>query len=209
MVSSGSGMNEVVIFAEDEVSRALAWKILSTWLPTVIADDKILPAGGKSKLLQKAPRLIDYATYQPVFCLADADKDCAKKLKQKWLGRRNVEGLLLWFAVPETESWVLADYQGFCNFFNIKASRTFQNSDEISDPKQLLLNLVRKSKDGKYRHEMIHQDFPDRPGTGYNLHLSRFVRSAWNPVQARHFSLSLDRLYIRLQNFLPESFNQF
>lgn len=206
MVSSGSGMNEVVIFAEDELSKALARKIITTWFPGVVVNDKALPAGGKPSLNKKMPRLRGYASYKPVFCLADADKDCAKNLKQIWLGEPRGEGLLLWFAVPEAESWVLADYQGFCDFFKIKVPKKFQKSDEINDPKQLLLNLVGKSKKKSFRDEMLHRDFPDRPGTGYNLHLSRFVRSTWNPDQARQSSPSLDRLYKRLQNFLPGEF---
>ena len=97
------------------------------------------------------------------------------------------------------ESWVLADRQGFSQAMKVPLNKLPQCPDEESDPKRLILTLVKKSKVRQFSNEVVSSADPSKPGTGYNLHLGAFVRNQWDARGAAQHSPSLARAVMHLE----------
>jgi hypothetical protein len=98
----------------------------------------------------------------------------------------------------------LADRSGFAYFLNIKKELIPENVDGINDPKQLVINLARRSRKRSLREAIV--PIPDstaRVGPDYNGQLSSFVLDAWNIQEAIRYSDSLRRAVNAINNFQP------
>ena len=154
--------------------------------------------GGITKFLTALGRYAQQAQHvQPVLCLADTDKRCAVKLKNQWLPANATHKFLLRFAVSEAESWLLADREAIARFFGIAEANIPRDSDILDDAKLEMLRLVRRSS-GIFRREMISNLDSQKPRTGYNVHLQRFVIERWRPGVARVHSASLGRALLNV-----------
>lgn len=187
-------MPQLLIVGEDQLCCALAERIvghaLPDWTPAAPSIDK----GGVTKLRAGLPRYENQARHvQPVLCVADTDGECAVEWLRRWRPPDATPKLVVRLAVPEAESWVLADRAGFAACMQVPASRIARAVDELPDPKLHVLQLVRRSRRRVLREEMVSATDPDKQGSGYNLHLCRFVRTAWDVAEARQASPSLDR----------------
>ncbi len=104
------------------------------------------------------------------------------------------------FAVPELESWLLADAAGLSNFLRIARSKIPDQPEELSDPKRTLVNLARSSKKRAVREALV----PPEGSSGvvgrlYVPMLSEFVESFWNIDAAVQKAPSLARCVSRLR----------
>jgi len=193
-------MRRILVVGEDALCCALGERLIAAALPNWQLAGPSIDTGGITRLLPSLDRYAEQAKYvQPVLCVADTDGRCAVELATSNLPHRAPETLLLRFAVTEAESWLLADRQGFAAALQVPANRLPHWTDDIDDPKRLLLQLAARSRKRLFREELVSPRDPGRPGTGYNVHLTAFVRSHWNAGRARQTSPSLDRALDRLR----------
>ena len=145
------------------------------------------------------------AKAMPYLVLTDLDKaECPLVIISDWLTQPKHPNLLFRIAVKEVEAWLLAHREAFAEFLGISVSLIPANVDEIPDPKQLLINLARKSKKRSRRDAIV----PERNSTAtigkdYNGQLIQFVQKNWQVEAAQVNSPSLQRGMNALINFQP------
>lgn len=197
-------MSRILIVGEDALCCALGERLVAVCLPHWTLAQPPIDTKGVTKLQPALPRYLGLAQdLHPVLCIADTDGQCAVDLLTKWLPRGH-QRFALRLAITEAESWVLADRQGFSEALEVPLNKLPQRPDEESDPKRLILNLVKKSKARLFRNEMVSSADPSKPGTGYNLHLVAFVRGKWNARRAAQHSPSLARAVQHLERLGAE-----
>ncbi|MBV6304370.1 DUF4276 family protein [Candidimonas humi] len=187
-------MKKILVVGEDVLCCALGEKLVAAALPSWRLAGPSIDKKGITKLTPDLTRYINQARYvQPVLCIADTDGKCAKKLLESWRPLHATEDFILRLAVTEAESWILADRQEFSAYLKVPINRVPHNTDSIADPKRLVLTLAARSGKRVFRDEMVSYTDPNKPGSGYNLHLSDFVRTRWRAQSAKTVSESLDR----------------
>ena len=140
----------------------------------------------------------------PHVVLTDLDQlDCAPALLAQWGVSQLPPAMLFRVAVREAESWLLADRAGFATFAGIPVNKVTLQPESLPDPKQALINLVRRSRNRRLATELV-------PATGsavsigplYDERLSAFARKDWNVDAAMESAPSLNRTVARLKTFL-------
>lgn len=105
--------------------------------------------------------------------------------------------------VRETESWLLADIEGFAAAFSLRLSRMVASPDELPDPKRHVVEVCRHS-----RSRAVRDTVPPRPGSGrsvgaeYASRVSDFGRRSWNIDSAATRSPSLARAVSALRTLV-------
>lgn len=194
-------MTQIALIAEDAICQAIGERLIGEVLGWTLAISPI-NCGGVSRLLSQLDRYQTLARLYPVLCIADTDRRCAVELLEKHRPPNLSARFLFRLAVPEIESWILADNKGFAEHFRVPESRLPRNPDEEHDSKLTILHLVQKSKSRLFKNEMISAYDRNKIGTGYNLHLTSFVREKWSVEEAAMRSASLARCVSRLQELL-------
>ncbi len=197
-------MSRILVVGEDTLCCALGERLVAACLPDWQLAQPSIDTKGVTKLQPSLPRYLSLArSLHPVLCIADTDGQCAVELRAKWLPQAH-ERFVLRLAITEAESWVLADRQGFAQALEVPLNKLPQCPDEESDPKRLILTLVKKSKIRQFRDEVVSSADPSKPGTGYNLHLGAFVRGQWDAKRAVEHSPSLARAVKHLERLGAE-----
>ncbi len=140
----------------------------------------------------------------PFLVLTDLDKGypCASSLITDWLRIPQHPNLLFRVAVREVESWVLADREAFSPFLGIRVSLIPGNTDELPDPKQFLIEAVRKSRKRDLRSAILPRpNSTAKQGPDYNRPLIQFVQEKWDAARAAKASPSLERAIIAIRRF--------
>ena len=126
---------------------------------------------------------------------------CPPELIDKLLaGMALAERVCVRVPVRETESWLLADVEGFAAAFSVRASRMVANPDDLSDPKRHVVEVCRHSQSRAVRNTV-----PPRRGSGravgaeYASRISEFARRSWNVENAAERSPSLARALTALR----------
>ncbi|MCF6287015.1 MAG: DUF4276 family protein [Candidatus Hydrogenedentes bacterium] len=161
---------------------------------------------GSGNLRKKCPSILEMAKGgTPVICLVDLDAtSCAGVLLADWFsiqkGRKPAfpDGLVFRVAVREVEAWIMADVRAWSSYIGIPAANFSNAPDELSDPKQYLLNVIRKKGKKKIHAEMLPQGTA-HVGPCYNEVLCKFVQTKWSPSRAAEHSPSLGRAIQSLQ----------
>ena len=141
----------------------------------------------------------------PILLLTDLDRHvCAPDLISGWLDRRCHANFIFRVAVREVESWLLADREGVAQFLGINYVLVPDRPDLVSDPKQTLISLARRSRRRALRESIVpRQGSTAAQGPNYNGCLGEFVRNRWNPNAAKNRSPSLNRAWQRVMSFEP------
>ncbi len=177
--------------------------VLPSWS---LATGEAINTGGITKLVPALPRYAEQAKYvQPVLCIADTDGGCPVVLRERWLPRTAGSKFLLRLAMSEGESWVLSDRAGAAGFFGLPQKAIPTRPDSLVDPKREVLRLARSSRVRILRQEVVSAQDPNRPGVGYNLHMSRFVAENWDVERAADESPSLRRAVARLSELAGQT----
>ncbi|MDD2372124.1 MAG: hypothetical protein WC109_01020 [Syntrophomonadaceae bacterium] len=139
----------------------------------------------------------------PYFVLTDCDKyRCAIALIKDYLPDKIHPNMLFRIAVPEIESWLLADREGFAEYLGISINLIPINVDSLLDPKQSLINLARKSRKKDLRTGIVPKSNSTAiQGPNYNHCLIPFVKESWSLENACNNSESLLRALNSLLNF--------
>ncbi|WP_293349985.1 MULTISPECIES: hypothetical protein [unclassified Microcoleus] len=160
---------------------------------------------GYGKIKKIITGLNHAAKGMPYLVLTDLDNaECPLVILSEWLTQPKHPNLLFRIAVKEVEAWLLAHREGFAEFLGISVDLIPADVDKISDPKQVLINLAKKSKKRELREGIV----PDRNSTAkigkdYNGQLIQFVNQSWQVAPAQTNSRSLERAMNALINFQP------
>lgn len=195
-------MSQILVVGEDALSCALGERLVAEILPKWSLAKPSINTRGITKLIASLQRYGQQATYvQPVLCIADTDGKCPVDLVSSWLPVVNSQRFLFRLAVSEAESWVLSDRQAAADFFGVSVGRVPQEPDHLADPKREVLRLARRSNVRPLRQEIVSATDINKPGTGYNVHLCKFVAEHWRATRAAEQSESLSKAVLRLTEF--------
>ncbi len=133
------------------------------------------------------------------FIITDLDnRRCAGMMIREWFSIPSPQPislpmeLLFRIAVREVESWILADRKAWAKYIKIPVDNWPRTPDQLADPKQYLLNVIR-SKGRKKAHKEMLPLGTAHIGPRYNEILSEFIASQWSPPRAAALSPSLKR----------------
>jgi len=190
-------MTPIAIATEDQLSEAMALRLISE-IPTPHHVTFTLGQRGNGYLRSKMHNWYQMAQQQVMVVLTDLDRaNCLVEFREQWLVAEPPQNLLLRIAVPEVESWVLADHVALRALLGTKGVLP-TTPDDLPNPKQLLLKLA-KSAPKQIRADLLKTiDGNLAQGLGYNARLSAWVNSEWSPQRAAERSPSLARARLRL-----------
>ncbi|MCO2312501.1 DUF4276 family protein, partial [Pseudomonas aeruginosa] len=159
---------------------------------------------GFGYLRQKMEAFNSIASYMPVIVLTDLDTSrTVYDLRKKWLPKNKSENLIFRIAVREIESWILADSESFSEFLGVSKAVIPRAPDELANPKDKLLELVKKSSKRSLKEEMLPAKNSSSPiGLGYNVNLCSYVEGDWSFERACERSPSLARAKKCLSGFV-------
>lgn len=189
---------EFFVVGEDQACCSLA-KALITQLGGHVCQESI--EHGFGRFVQKIPKMNAVAlNVMPVLMLADGDQNpCVVAQRDAWMPPHPAARFCLRLAVREAESWVLSDRVGLSQFADVAGAVIPVNPDDLPDPKQSLLSVVRRSRKKILREEMLPGRRSDAPiGLGYNIHLKEFIETVWSAERAAQNSPSLSRALARV-----------
>ena len=115
---------------------------------------------------------------------------CPESEIQKALSyKKKHENFLLRVAVFESESWLLADREGFAHFFSIPNKESIpDNVDELEDTKEYAYDIIRACNGNVRKNKLAKK-------------MLEFAKSKWKPKRAAKNSKSLRRTLERLDEF--------
>jgi hypothetical protein len=189
---------------EDVLSEALLRKILQC-SERPFAVGTVYARGGNGYIKKLIAGLNHAAKGTPFLVLTDLDNsECAPKLIGEWLKTPCHCNLIFRVAVREVEGWVLADRDAFATFFRVDSRQIPEDTDAIKDPKAFLVKLVRGSRQGNLRRDVVPPPgSTSQVGPNYNGCLSSFVGSKWDASRASRHSRSLARAWEATLRFEP------
>ncbi|RMD60166.1 hypothetical protein D6833_10280 [Candidatus Parcubacteria bacterium] len=159
---------------------------------------------GHDYLRQKAAGFNERARYgNPILMLVDfmdTGFACPPEVPSRWLPHRH-DKMLIRAAVPELESWLLADSQNLARFLGIAQTLIPKNPEAVSDPKQTLVSLARRSRSRALRDAIVPpQNISAVVGPGYSAAIEEFVEKYWSVHAAVKRSPSLQSCVKRLRD---------
>lgn len=149
---------------------------------------------GKSQLDRRLAGFNNAAKFSPWLVLRDLDHDavCAPELIAQLLPDR-ADFMFFRVAVRAMESWLLADADAFAEFFRVPVMSLPAQPDELTNPKQTIMDLVAKASNSSIRRLMLPDGKFRKVGPGYSVTLIQFISAQWDPVSAARRSPSLER----------------
>jgi hypothetical protein len=193
----------VALVAEDDLSMAMMNRLVAASGRSVEVSRRLVERGfGNIKRSVEKYRQASHVI--PHLVLADLDRaECPSALLAEWGAENLPTSMLFRVAVRETESWLLGDRHGFAEFAAIALNKVPQSPETLPDPKQSLINLVRRSRKRRLIEELV----PARGSTAsigplYNERLGEFVTHMWDIDAASQACLSLQRARQRFASFL-------
>lgn len=167
---------------------------------------------GYGYLKKMLPAFQSAARGSTYIVMTDLDNSpCAPDLIEDWFGcpigkypERRHPNLLFRIAVRESESWVMADREGFASFLGISAHHIPEVTDTVADPKKLLLQLASKSRKRDLRDDLVPRPGDKRTiGPDYNGRLAEFLHTSWRARRAETVSPSFHKAFTILKQFHP------
>lgn len=194
------------VVTEDELSEVVLKQLIERYAPH-IAITHYLGKKGYS-YIDSHIKKFDNAAHNGavIVVLRDLDKkECAPYLIKNMLPTGCHPRLLIRIPVREIEAWLIADTINLSNYLGISAKHITNNVESISDPKEYLVNLARKSRRKDIKESIVPRENASFPvGSLYNDCMKSFVTRHWDSEVARKLSDSLDRTIRKLETFRLE-----
>ncbi len=194
------------VVTEDELSEVVLRQLIERYAPHIVVNDYLGKSG--CGYIDSHIYQFNQAAYKGVaiIILRDLDKkECAPDLIKKLLPQGCHSRLLFRVPVREIETWLIADKINLSDFLGISAKHITNNAESISDPKEYLVNLARKSRRKNIKESIVPRENAFFPvGSLYNDCMKSFVIRHWDSEAARRNSDSLDRTIKKLETFRPE-----
>jgi hypothetical protein len=162
--------------------------------------------GGKTALRSKLDGYNHAARHAPWVVLVDLDQDhdCAPPFRMTWMPAP-ADGLCFRIAVRAVEAWLLADSKSIGRFFGVATSKVPASPENLSDPKQALVELARGSRWRAMRSDMVPREGSGRSvGPAYTSRVIEFV-DTWRPREAAAQADSLRRAIECLRRLIEDA----
>jgi len=201
---------KVYTVGEDDVTRAVLRRILHYCNKNIEIVSELPARGGQiSGKLREFDRL---SAYLPVILLVDLDThSCAPELLQKLFPDGKNNRFIVNIAVDEAEAWLMADRQGFSDYFAIdieeipKAKPLKQGGNKalvemgvpLKSSLYLMSRLIPKSRNADYKKQLTPLKNAKK-GPEYNDCIVPFIQEKWDIETARKNSNSLNRMIERI-----------
>lgn len=185
---------------EDDLSEWILRRILQERPAEYIAGQPF-KKGGFGYLKKQARAFNNVARIAPVLLLTDLDHhDCAPEMIRDWLDVPRHQNFLIRVAVREVEAWLLACDHELAAFLGLRRSCSFQQPENLQDPKLTLLALAAKSSRRELREGLVRasSDGVLKQGPAYNSLLAEFVATSWDVDRSARKCPSLNRLLASL-----------
>lgn len=173
-----------------------------------VQSQEAIMAGGKSKLDPRIPALNRSGSGINWLILRDLDHDAprASQLIGDLLkGGKRSPRVALRAPARMTESWLLADRDGFAREFRVSRHQVPDEPDGLANPRQSLVNTCRQSRKSEIRAAMVPRLGSRRQvGPEYSDRISTFARDAWDPQRASDNSPSLRRTIKALRRLVED-----
>lgn len=165
---------------------------------------KIVVAGGNTKLDPKIPKYNRAAEYGPGWVVfRDADADCPVELRrQLTTGMIPGDRFQLRIAKSMTEAWLLADREGFAEYFKVRVKVVPEDPESLPHAKRTVLDIVGRNAAKSVRSEVVTSS--GETGPLYVYRINDFARDRWDVVAAAERSPSLARAVARIRE-LPQN----
>lgn len=206
-----NGPIPINLVVEDELSEQMLRTLLER-CGNAFEVGAVYGNGGYGYLKSKLSGFNQAAKGMPYLMLTDLDsRPCATQLIEDWFcckaedySKRRNHNLLFFIAVREVEAWLLADRESFAAFLKIKVDHVPLQPDQIADPKRLVVDLARKSKNRRIREDIVPRTGSVMvTGPDYNGRLREFAVQNWRMNAAESNSPSLRRAKAALKSFVP------
>jgi hypothetical protein len=152
---------------------------------------------GKPFLRKRIGAYNNAARFNPWLVLVDLDHcTCAAALRDAWL---SAPSRLMRFrvAVHSVEVWLMADAETLANFLHVRRSLIPVVPDAQANPKELVVNLARRSSRAELRKDMVPRaQSGNSIGPAYSSRLIEYIsdrNNGWRPRVAATRSESLRR----------------
>jgi hypothetical protein len=130
------------------------------------------------------------------------EADCVPPMKTRWVPIPSW-GMCFRVAVRAVEAWLLADRETISRFLSIPLSLVPGNPEVVENPKQVMVNLARRSRRRDIREDMVPRPEGGRSvGPAYSSRMVEYVSSTWQPDVAAQSSESLRRCLVRLKEVI-------
>lgn len=194
-------MKGCLLAVEDELSEIAARRMIEAHSPFNVLS--CLGKKGFGYLKANMAKFQKIARQIPCFVLTDLDQyPCPTALREDWKTFSMPRDFIFRIAVRSVESWLMADRKNFADFLGISIQRLPLNPDDERYPKQLLINLARKSNRRVIREDLVpKKNSTAKVGPNYNARLGEFVREKWIISSAQSNSQSLSRAIRALEKF--------
>jgi hypothetical protein len=191
-------------WVEDAPSAAVARQLVEHRNKTAVTELRFKEGfpditGGYVEIKKKCSSLLSMANSGLyTFTITDLDTTaCPASLILNWFSPSLStlplpKNLVFRVAVREIEAWLLADMHAFATYLKIAPANFPIYPESLQDPKQYLLNVIRKHGTKNFHKEML----PRRNasvGPRYNEVLIEFIQTKWSPPRAAVHAASLDR----------------
>lgn len=199
-------------YVEDAPSAAVAKKLVAT--RNEVSSKQLqfnegfpLVKGGVENIRKQVGAYVNMARNGlRVIVLVDLDRlACAPTLLREWLSLEEgsaivlPDPLIIRVAVREIESWVMADRFNLAAYLSISIDNFPLAPDDLPDPKQHFLSVIRRKGTKAWHKEMLPQGRTASIGPAYNERLCDFIVKHWNPMQAAKHSPSLGKTIAALK----------
>lgn len=173
----------------------LLWAVVST------------PANGGVLLLEEPELSLNAAIEgESDRGVADALIRGAGQLRQRFTsGITAPPTFLLRVAHSMSEAWLLADRDGFAQYFGVRISAVPKNPESLAHAKSSVLQLCSKSRIRAIRQGMVTKG--DKTGPLYMHHINNFAMTQWDVINAAENCDSLARALKRIPG-MPMSASQ-
>ncbi len=209
---------EVFISGEDPVTVAVIKRVLNHVSDRFKIINNIPARGGEIK--SKVPQCNILALKYPVIMLLDLDNGCAPDLKKKLLsGHKQNPHFIFNICVDEAEAWLMADREGFSNYFDIEINKIPDSKMQRQGGNTLRMEMNFNMKSSLvFTHQLALQSNKDeirkrigvsditgpKKGKEYNDAVVPFVENNWDIQNALTRSDSLQRMVKRLTSLLTD-----
>lgn len=154
---------------------------------------------GKNNLDPFIPNYVRAAQHAAWAVFRDSDGVCPVERRHALL--QKVEsippGFLLRLPHSMSETWLLADTDGFAKYFSISRDKIPRDVESLPHGKATLLTLCAQSRSRDIRDEVVRAN--GKTGELYVMHLNEYASTAWDPSRAVDNSPSLRRSLVRLR----------
>ena len=187
---------------EDLLTASVIKRLVNEFNDKITITQEI-NAHGFGKIKRDILKYNNAAKNKPFIIITDLDKkECAVSLIEDWFNNTEKEPELIFrVAVKEIDAWILADKKGIAKTLNISPDIIPSEPEKIDNPKELLMQLAKKSKKREIREEFPPKDSFAHQGPLYNILLTTFVNEEWNLDEAMKHSKSLEKAYIAIKRF--------